>query len=211
MGSLTTPAPPSRTAFESQFAKALRLWLDDLKSKEDRRSPFYKEVLARVTITSTASSSSSSAMAACNGSPQQLTAFITEQEKKYRGESWALRLLERLEPFITNLTQLMTLCTTIVQAAPFEIGIAFVGAQLVLQLATRHVVTFRRIVGIMEEIAANLECYAHITTAFAGSQEVADRLIKAYKIIINFWHRASQVLSRGCTLRYVCLYVCVEV
>jgi len=210
------PAAPSlsHTRPESPFAGALRQWVDDLKRKEDRRSPFYQQVLVAVQEAELVGRSpdeaddvshgdagllrtTAAATEACDGGAQRLAAFVVDQEQKYRGESWALRLGERLEPFITNLSQLMKLCATLTQAAPFEVSIAFVGAQLVLHLARRSVIVFRRIVSIMEVIASHLQCYKHISLAFASSEEMQARLVDAYKDIIKFWHRASKVLSRG--------------
>jgi len=91
----------------------------------------------------------------------------------------------------------MGLCSTLVQAAPFEVGIAFAGAQLVLQLATRHTAVFDKMVDIIAEIAVNLRCYEMFSTTYETSTDIQNLLVDAYKIIIGFWHRASKVLSQN--------------
>ena len=184
---MATPQP------NSPFSRALQQWVSELKRKEDKKSPFYEKVLAAQNALSGNSGSEE-----CEKCARDLSDFIQELEMKRRKESKSLRLYSKLQPFIDTLTRLMGMCSTLVQAAPFEVGIAFTGAQLVLQLATRHTAVFDKMVDIIAEIAVNLRCYEMFSTTYETSTDIQNLLVDAYKIIIGFWHRASKVLSQNC-------------
>jgi hypothetical protein len=183
---MATPQP------NKPFSRALQQWVSGLKRKEDK-SPFYEKVLAAQNAFVGNSGSEE-----CEKCARDLSDFIQELEKKRRKESKSLRLCSKLQPFVDALTHLMGLCSTLIQAAPFEVGIAFVGAQLVLQLATKHTASFDKMVDIMAEIAVNLRYYEMFSTAYETSTDIQNVLVDAYEIIIGFWHRASKVLSQNC-------------
>lgn len=177
----------------SPFSRALQQWVSELKRKEDKKSPFYEKVLAAQNALS-----GNSGLEECEKCARDLSDFIQELEEKRRKESKSFRLCSKLQPFVDTLTQLMGMCSTLVQAAPFEVGIAFTGAQLVLHLATKHTACFDKMVDIMAEIAVDLRCYEMFSTTYETSTDIQNLLVDAYKIIIGFWHRASKVLSQNC-------------
>jgi len=187
---MATPPPqqPNRP-----FSRALQQWVSELKRKEDKKSLFYEKVLAAQNALS-----GNSGLEECEKCARHLSDFIQELEKKRRKESKSLRLCSTLQPFVDTLTQLMGMCSTLVQVAPLEIGIAFAGAQLVLHLATKHTASVDKIVGIMAEMAVNLRCYEMFSATYETSTDIQNLLVDAYKIIIGFWHRASKVLSQNC-------------
>jgi hypothetical protein len=184
---MATPQP------NSPFSRALQQWVSELKRKEDKKSPFYEKVFAAQNALSGNSGSEE-----CEKRARDLSDFIRELEEKRRKGSKSLRLCLKLQPFVNTLTHLMGLCSNLIQAAPFEIGIAFVGAQLVLQLATKHIATFDKMVDIMAEIAVKLRCYEMSSTTYETSTDIQNLLVDAYMIIIGFWRRASKVLSQNC-------------
>jgi hypothetical protein len=184
---MVTPQP------NSPFSRALQQWVSELKRKEDKKSPFYEKVLAAQNARSGNSGSEE-----CEKCARDLSDFIQELEVKRRKESKSLQLCSKLQPFVDTLTQLMDMCSTLVQGAPFEVKIAFTGAQLVLQLATRHTAVFDKMVDIIAEIAVNLRCYEMFSTTYETSTDIQNLLLDAYKTIIGFWHRASKVLSQNC-------------
>ena len=186
---MATPQQP-----ETPFARALQQWVADLKRDEDKKSTFYKEVLS----VQNAISSESRGSDECAKGAAGLANFIRDLEKKRRAESKSTGVATKLRPFVENLTKVMGLLSTVIQAAPFEVGIAFTGAQLVLHLATKHATTFDKMVDIMGEISVHLKCYDGLSAVYEGSDDIQEELLSAYKTIINFWKRASQVLSQRC-------------
>jgi hypothetical protein len=114
---------------QSPFSRALQAWVAELKRKEDKKSPFYEKVLAAKDVLT-----DEGGREACERCAKDLSQYIYELEKSRRKESKSLSILSKLQPFVEGLTRLMGMCHTLVQAAPFEVGIAFTGAQLVLQV-----------------------------------------------------------------------------
>lgn len=180
---------------ETPFARALRQWKAELKRSDDKESPFYKQVLAAENNLSTGNGQEECARCA-----RQLSGYIQQLETAKRDKSKFVRLCSKLEPFVDSITRWMKICSTVVQAAPFEVAIVFAGAQLLLQLAANQATAFDKMVDIMTEIARNLRCYDKFSAAYETSDEVCELLVDAYCTIIGFWHRASQVLSLGCML-----------
>ncbi|KAJ9602077.1 hypothetical protein H2200_013437 [Cladophialophora chaetospira] len=174
---------------EKPFSGALRQWMSEVERK---KGPFYELVLAAQNTPSIRSGQEE-----CTKWARDLSNYIEELQKRRRDESKFIQLCTKLEPFVNSIAQLMKICGTVAQAAPFEVGIAFAGAQIVLQLAAKQAATFDKMVEIMAEIARNLRCYDKFSVAYETSEEVCQLLIDAYKTIIGFWHRASQILSRS--------------
>ncbi|KAK0727703.1 hypothetical protein B0T26DRAFT_695426 [Lasiosphaeria miniovina] len=179
---------------DAPFARALREWVADLKESEDKKSPFYEKVLAAGPEDDGSEPFNARDPQVCS---KRLSEFIEKLQQTRRDESKYLRLCARLEPFVDGITRLIKIFGTLAQAAPFEVGIAFAGAQLVLQLASQHVSVFNKMVDIMVEIERQLRCYDKFSVAFSDSADVHSLLLEAYKTIISFWHRASQILSRS--------------
>jgi hypothetical protein len=180
---------------ETPFARALRQWKAELNRDEDKESPFYMQVLAAQNSLSTCNGQEE-----CTRCARQLSDYIKQLETTKRDKSKFIRLCSKLEPFVDSITRWMKICSTMVQAAPFEVAIVFAGAQLILQLAANQAAAFDKMVDIMTEIARNLRCYDKLSAAYEKSDEVCELLVDAYKTIIGFWNKASQVLSLGCKL-----------
>ncbi|KAI1383098.1 uncharacterized protein F4822DRAFT_440780 [Hypoxylon trugodes] len=176
----------------SPFSRALQQWISELKRDEDKKTKFYEKVLATQNELQTTSESNQ-----CERHAQDLSKYIEELQEKKRSKSRFIRLCSKLEPFISSLTNLMTICGEMSQSASPEVGIAFGAAKLVLQLASKQAAAFDRIVDIMVEIARNLRCYDKFSVAYEKSEELQDLLLEAYKAIIVFWQRASQILDRS--------------
>jgi hypothetical protein len=181
-------------AHGTPFSAALRQWEADLKSSKDKGSPFLDRVVA---------ARSKSSLAQNGGDDSEklagdLSNYILELEQTRRKESRFTQLCAKLEPFVASIANLVKLCGPALQAAPFEVSLAFAGAQLILQLAAKHAATFDKMVDIMAEIGVNLSCYSKFSAAFETSAELKSLLTDAYTTIITFWHRASQVLGKSC-------------
>ncbi|KAK9796166.1 putative NACHT domain-containing protein [Seiridium cardinale] len=113
-----------------------------------------------------------------------------------RASGHAYKILHRLSPFIENLKSLMQICESVIQDAPFGVSIAFSGARVVLDLAFRVHSQFETILEAMEEIGARLECYK-LLAKYDSRPNFQRLLLSAYKNIIQFWLKASQILSQN--------------
>src|ERR1700753_1171517 len=170
----------------SPFTRALNSFISEMKRKEDRNSPFFKEVLSKI-----AEESLEKDLASQNTScEEQLTSFIQDLEQKQRKNSKTLWAADKLRPFMSGLYQYINICDLMIQAAPAAAVVLYGGARLVLQLGQNFVLCFDRILSIMEEIGHLLDCYSLFSEAYQSSVKMQDLLVEAYKTIINFWHRA---------------------
>lgn len=199
MATITVPSP---------LAQAIDEFLDDMKAS-DRKSPFYKEVLT------------SRSVLALNANPrgvdlctEELKGFVKELEEQ-KSASKTLKTLGALAPFINGLVTLMDACSTLVQASPFAVGVALSGARFVLkvsspmlewervgisiltrlQLANNTNSMFDLVADTMVKIGTYLQCYSKFAVAYKTSDEVRECLVASYKTIVNFWARASKLLS----------------
>ncbi|KAI0379653.1 hypothetical protein F5Y04DRAFT_282741 [Hypomontagnella monticulosa] len=126
---------------------------------------------------------------------EKLREFIQQLETQKKA-SRGYRILHRLSPFLESLHNLMKICESATQEAPFGVGIAFSGARIVLQLAFDVHSQFETVLEALERIGANLECY-RLLAQYNTSPELERVLVSSYKNIIQFWLKASQTLSQG--------------
>ncbi|RYP81370.1 hypothetical protein DL770_005923 [Monosporascus sp. CRB-9-2] len=179
---------------ETPFSRALRNWISEVERDQGKKTLFYERALAAQNDPTDSNSGREEGCAKC---AKDLSDYIQGLQKTRKDDSRFLRLCSKLDPFVESISRLMTICGTLAQAAPFAVSIAFAGAQVILQLASKQVATFEKMVDIMTEIARNLRCYDKLSTAYEATLEMQELLFDAYKTIIEFWDRAAQVLSRS--------------
>jgi hypothetical protein len=174
------------------FAHALESFISDVKSKEDIRSPFYKEVLARVDNGSIGKDLSTNSEVYAD----KLSIYIENLHLKQKRDSKTLWITEKLRPLISGLSQFTGACDSMFQAAPAAVQVLYGGAKLVLQLAQNFYNCFDTVLSIMEDIGHLLQCYHLFSSSYRSSVEIQNLLVEAYKNIVLFWQKASQLLNR---------------
>ena len=173
----------------SPFATVIQSFILELKDKEDKQSPFYREVLAKAS--STARSKKEIAWCA-----QELAEFVAELEQKQRRESKTLWVSEKLRPLLTGLNEYAQACDVIIQAAPSAAVLLYGGARVVLVLGNNITKAFDTVVKIMEQIGYLLKPYELFSQAYQSSADMHSLLMVSYKKIVRFWHKASKLLNQ---------------
>ncbi|KAJ5106986.1 hypothetical protein N7456_003661 [Penicillium angulare] len=181
-------------AESSPMAQAIDEFLDEMKIR-DQNNPFYQEVLLSRSVLALEKSSNGVQICA-----DELGEFVKTLEAQKRS-SRSIKTLGSLKPFIHGLSGLLETCQGLLNASPFSVGVAFVGAKLVLSLAQKANSIFDEIFGAMIEIGNCLKCYAKISMAYETSDEVRECLVASYKNIVTFWATATKILSQNERLR----------
>jgi len=119
------------TTAKDPFALAIASFISDIKSKEDIRSPFYKEVLSQIKV----GSSDATQVGDTIQCEHQLDAFIQELERKQKRNSKTLWVTNKLRPLVAGLAQYTSACDVMISAAPSAAVLLYGGARVVLQLA----------------------------------------------------------------------------
>jgi len=180
------------TTAKDPFALAIASFISDIKSKEDIRSPFYKEVLSQIKV-GTSDATQVGDTIQCE---HQLDIFIQELERKQKRDSKTLWVTDKLRPLVTGLAQYTSACDVMVQAAPSAAVLLYGGARLVLQLAQNFYSCFDTVLSIMEDVGFVLQRYRLFKEAYQASTNMQNLLIRSYKNIVLFWLKASKLLSR---------------
>lgn len=174
------------------FSQAIDQFLTELKDGADVKNPFVKEVkVAQQRQMKGDDGKDQSKVAAAD-----LKNFVQDLEVQKRAHP-RHRVLKRLTPFIDNLSKLMGMCESLLQAAPFGVSVAFTGARVVLGLAVQVGNCFDTIVDGIEEIGISLKCYEKFADAFRNSPDIQELLVSSYKRVIRFWSNISRILSTG--------------
>lgn len=191
--------PPSATSTlvaDSQawdpFSQAINQFLLELRDGADDKNPFVKEIkAARQRQTKDDDGKDQSKVAAAD-----LKNFVQDLEAQKQAHP-RRRMFKRVTPFIDNLSKLMGMCETLLQAAPFGVNVAFAGARVVLGLAVQVGNCFDTIVDGIEEIGISLRYYEKFAEAFRDSPDLQELLVSSYKRVIRFWFNISRILSTG--------------
>lgn len=114
-------------AASSPLAEAIDEFLEEIKIR-DHKNPFCEKVL------------NSRAVLALKDDPQgvkqcenQLLESVKEL-KEQKQSTKTLKTLDTLSPFVDGLKNLIDACQTLLQAAPFAVGVAFTGASIFLKV-----------------------------------------------------------------------------
>ncbi|KAJ5719497.1 hypothetical protein N7493_007952 [Penicillium malachiteum] len=193
-----TRAMMAATAQNSMMAQAVDHFLEDMKNS-DRKNPFYEKVLISRSVLAVRDSPNS--VQHCT---DELMEFVGTLENE-KTSSKSYRVLDKLKPFIYGLQGMLDACQAMLNTSPFSVGVAFVGAKVVLTLALKTNSIFEEIFEAMNEIGKSLKCYAKISLAYETSHEVRECLVESYKNIVTFWAKATKLLSQNAlvtTLKY---------
>lgn len=109
----------------SPMAQAIDEFLEDMKAR-DRKNPFYREVLISRSVLALEISSNS-----IQNCADELEEFVKSLEIPKKS-SRSLKTLRTLRPFINGLSGMLEACSALLNSSPFSVGVAFVGAKLVL-------------------------------------------------------------------------------
>ncbi|KAJ5279380.1 hypothetical protein N7478_004752 [Penicillium angulare] len=109
------------------MAQAIDEFLEEMKVR-DRKNPFYQEVLLSRSVL--ALDKSSNGVQICADELE----FVKTLETQKRS-SRSIKTLGSLRPFINGLSGLLETCQGLLNATPFSMGVAFVGAKLVLAVS----------------------------------------------------------------------------
>lgn len=176
----------------SPLSRAIDEFLLDIGEKQDGKNPFLKELSQQqAQLLKTASRTNQTQVSA-----DALRSFVTQLENK-RNAGRGTRLLARVGPFIEALQKLMLTCENVVQASPFGVSVAFAGARIVLELASKMQAYLDQVVDAMALITINLKCYEKFAAAYENSTDIQDLLVSSYKRIIEFWCDTSHKLSQN--------------
>lgn len=113
------------TAQNSLMAQAIDNFLENMKAS-DRKDPFYEKVLTSRAVLALRDGS--------NGVQQcadELTEFVEALEDQ-KTSSKSYKTIDKLKPFIYGLQGMLGACQDMLNASPFAVGVAFVGAKVVL-------------------------------------------------------------------------------
>ena len=113
------------TAQNSLMAQAIDNFLENMKAS-DRKDPFYEKVLTSRAVLALRDGS--------NGVQQcadELTEFVEALEDQ-KTSSKSYKTVDKLKPFIYGLQGMLEACQDMLNASPFAVGVAFVGAKVVL-------------------------------------------------------------------------------
>lgn len=189
-------AAPGQT---TPFAEAINSFLRDTKQRnESDNTIFYKEALVQVSTHHNGANGgpSSQSLDRSRECADRLAAFIEDLARTRKRDSKTLRLADRLRPLINGLGQFTTACDVMIQAAPSAAIVLYGGARLVLQLAQRSYECHDTIVDMLAEIGHLLRCYNLFSVAHADCTDMHAVLVSSYKTIVEFWQKASELLSR---------------
>lgn len=190
-----TNAPPSGVVPApaiSPLAEAIESFLLDLKrTTQVTNSIFYREVLSKAYSIG----APGHALEESQDAAQDLAAFV-EDLARQRRESRTLRLASRVRPLIEGLGQFTAACDVMVQASSKPGMVLYGGAKLVLQLAQSLYACRDAIDNILAEMGSLLQGYHIFSSAHKNSPEMRDALVSAYKNIVKFWHKLSELLDK---------------
>lgn len=191
----TTPPPAALTSVadrktETPLSQAIDQFLAELKEGTDAKNPFIKEIRAAHQRLVNADDGKGQSQVAA----KDLKSFIEDLEAQKRAQR-RHRVMQRLNPFIDNLSKLMGLCEQLLSASPFGVSIAFAGARVVLGLAANVGNCLDSVVDGIEEIGVSLKYYEKFADAFRESPDVQELLVSSYKRIIQFWSNVSRILA----------------
>lgn len=177
---------------ETPFSQAIDQFLAELKEGDDAKNPFIKEIRATHQLMIKAGGGDDKLQSQVAASDlKNFVQGLEEQKKSHMTH----RILQRLTPFIDNLSKLMGMCEELLQASPFGVSIAFTGARIVLALAVQVSNGFDSIVDGIEEIGTSLKCYEKFAEAYRTSTDIHELLVNSYKRVIQFWSNVSRILS----------------
>ncbi|KAL5371288.1 hypothetical protein DPSP01_014370 [Paraphaeosphaeria sporulosa] len=180
------------------FAQALNEYVASIKSNEDVRSPFYKEVLGQLS----SRSQNGSAQNDTSLCAERLANYFRELDAKQRKSSYIRRVSDRLQPLLSGLSQFIQSFDVMIQAGPGLAALLYGGARIVLTLAEKFRNYFEDILSMMESVGHRLKCYHLFVKASEywgvceGKSDMQDLLVKTYKNIFSFWHTAATLFSR---------------
>ncbi|KAF2878452.1 hypothetical protein BDV95DRAFT_22417 [Massariosphaeria phaeospora] len=177
------------TSKRNPYGLALESFILSLKREEDIRSPFYSEVLSQVYFTKEPA-------AQATGSAEKLSSFIKELNDKQKNGSITRRIVDRLEPLISGLSQYTAACDVMIQAAPSAAMLLYGGARIVLILAEKFKKCFEDVLSMMEEVGHLLKCYHVFSSAYEASLDMQGLLVETYKHIVSFWQKAAKLFSK---------------
>jgi hypothetical protein len=111
------------------FARAINLFLSELRQNEDVNSPFYKEVLAGTSVLLVEGSSSQQLQRFADS----LSAFVLSLESRQKNKSKTRWIAGKLRPLLEGLSQYTNALDTAIQAGPVAAIVIYGGAKLILQ------------------------------------------------------------------------------
>ncbi|KAF2173755.1 hypothetical protein M409DRAFT_48687 [Zasmidium cellare ATCC 36951] len=176
----------------SEFAEAIRVFILEKKSDQDRESAFYREVLTGIRPDRLVSTSHDDAQAEA----ERLRAYVVALDQEHGQRSKLRGFAQRLSRVVSGLVQFTGACDVLVQAGPAAAQLVYGGTRLLLQLAVKVTECYENIVAILEDINDYVDCFAVFAAAHQGSRLVRKHLVASYKAIIDFWLQASQLLSK---------------
>ncbi|KAK4166269.1 hypothetical protein QBC43DRAFT_298899 [Cladorrhinum sp. PSN259] len=125
---------------------------------------------------------------------EELRGFLQHASVK-RKHGNTFKVVTKLEPFISSLCKIAGLCESILQAAPMAVAVVFSGARVLLGVAIKMQECFESILEAIQDIDIYLRCYERILKAHSHSRDMQLKLITAYKNVLQFWWKATKVLS----------------
>ncbi|KAK3990824.1 hypothetical protein QBC44DRAFT_368800 [Cladorrhinum sp. PSN332] len=125
---------------------------------------------------------------------EELRGFLRHASEK-RKHSTTLKVVTKLEPFISSLCRIAGLCETLLQASPMAVAAVFCGARVLLGVAIKMQECFESILEAISDIDIYLGCYERIFRAHSHSRDMQLKLVTAYKNVLQFWWKATKVLS----------------
>ncbi|KAK3322628.1 hypothetical protein B0H66DRAFT_211189 [Apodospora peruviana] len=168
------------------FATAIDRFLADVTQK-DAKGPYFQAIAAL----RQKPNSQTSTPERC---AQDLIEFVRHVAAK-RKQSMAVKVLNKLEPFVRSLTGMAKCCESLLQASPLAVGVIFAGARVIIAVSLKVNEAFNSVLDAIGEIDTYLRCYELFLQAHQESQDLKQNLTKAYINILQFWRESTKLLS----------------
>ncbi|KAI8629835.1 hypothetical protein F5Y19DRAFT_432116 [Xylariaceae sp. FL1651] len=178
---------PDEKSRINPLGMAISEFLDELreKQKDDKHNPFFGMLEANSRSVATQSNPLEDEVAV-----KDLQDFVANLVSRKR-TGVGYRYLEKLGSFLDILKMLVKRVETFAQVSPFGVGVAFMGARIVLEMACSVNEYFEVVVTAMDRIGGILKIYQKMPSL----PDLQPRMVNSYKKIVKFWYQLSKVLS----------------
>lgn len=184
--------PKMSSSIGDIFAAAVDELLSEV-GRQDAKGPFFsavKELREQYQNDPTAFREQKSSQQCAD----ELRGFLRHASDK-RKQSVVLKVTTKLEPFISSLGSIAGLCESLLQASPMAVAVVFSGARILLTVAIKMHECLESVLEAIADIDIYLRCYERILKAHSHSRDMQLKLITAYKNVLQFWWKATKLLS----------------
>ncbi|KAF8244003.1 hypothetical protein K440DRAFT_589065 [Wilcoxina mikolae CBS 423.85] len=121
---------------------------------------------------------------------------LIENLEAEQGARGCLQNMTRLEPFIKGISQYAAVIEVFVQAKPDILSFIWGPIKLLLQLSSKFIESFDRLLDACQRIGENLPRFTRFTSIFSYSEQIQNVISLLYEDILDFYRRTLKFFRR---------------